>query len=101
MLAVHEPVGGTRPRCGLSTSYSYDALDRVTSITSPQVTNRVTGTIHRAVTSIVYDEDGNVVSQTVTDTTGGDAPRSVTCTCNTHGQLESQTDNHGCHHLHL
>ena len=60
---------------GLTTSYTYDKLGRVLTQTEPAVTNRVTGAVHTAVTTSVYNADGSVTSQTVADTTGGDAAR--------------------------
>ena len=54
--------------------HDYDGLGRVASQTAPAVTNRVTGAVHTAVTT-TYNDDGQVLSQTITDTTGGDAPR--------------------------
>ncbi|WP_162602676.1 LamG-like jellyroll fold domain-containing protein [Streptomyces spongiicola] len=77
---------------GLSTSFAYDKNDQVTTETSPPVTNRVTGAVHRARTTTVFDADGNVTSQTVDDLTGGDASRVTTLTYDAHNRVETRTD---------
>ncbi len=77
---------------GLTTQYAYDGLGRVVSQTDPATTNRVTGAAHTAVTTTVYNVDGQVTSQTVSDTTGGDAARTESATYNTHGQQDTVTD---------
>ncbi|WP_330186108.1 LamG-like jellyroll fold domain-containing protein [Dactylosporangium sp. AC04546] len=77
---------------GLVTRYSYDKLNRLVSQTDPAVTNRVTGAVHTRVTSTVYNADGLVTSVTVTDATGGDAPRTETTVYTATGQPASVTD---------
>ncbi|MFF3911464.1 LamG-like jellyroll fold domain-containing protein [Streptomyces sp. NPDC001848] len=77
---------------GLTTSYAYDGVSQVTSETDPSVTDRVTGAVHQARTTTVYDADGNVTSQTVADLSGGDASRTVSSTYNTHDQVATGTD---------
>ncbi|MEX2980314.1 LamG-like jellyroll fold domain-containing protein [Streptomyces sp. C36] len=77
---------------GLVTQYKYDAESQVVEQTDPSVTNRVTGAVHQARTSTVYDADGLVTSQTVADLSGGDAPRTVSSTYNQYNQLETNTD---------
>ncbi len=80
---------------GLTTGYVYDAMGQVLQETSPAITDRVTGAIHTSVASTVFDNDGNVTSQTVADTTGGDAPRTRTTTYNQYDQVASRTDANG------
>ncbi|WP_342748541.1 LamG-like jellyroll fold domain-containing protein [Streptomyces thermovulgaris] len=77
---------------GLTTTWTYDKNDQVVTETGPPVTNRVTGAVHRARTATVFDDDGNVLSQTVTDLTGGDASRTTTMTYDAHNRLASRTD---------
>ncbi|MFF4161007.1 LamG-like jellyroll fold domain-containing protein [Streptomyces sp. NPDC001678] len=77
---------------GLVTQYKYDAESQVVEQTDPAVTNRVTGAVHQARTSTVYDADGLVTSQTVADLSGGDASRTVSSTYNQYNQLETNTD---------
>ncbi|GII23282.1 hypothetical protein Pme01_28790 [Planosporangium mesophilum] len=80
---------------GLVTSRSYDGQSRQVSQTDPPVTNRVTGAVHTPLTTVVYDADGLVTSQTIADTTGGDASRTESSTYNTYGQQVSTTDEAG------
>ncbi|WP_251067262.1 LamG-like jellyroll fold domain-containing protein [Streptomyces sp. ISL-36] len=77
---------------GLVTSQTYDKNDQVITETAPQVTNRVTGAVHRAGTTTAFDADGNVVSQTVADLTGGDAARTTSMTYDAFNQLATRTD---------
>ncbi|MCP2323337.1 RHS repeat-associated protein [Hamadaea flava] len=77
---------------GLTTTYTYDDAGRVLTQTDPPVTNRVTGAVHTSVTTNVYDVDGNMTSQTISDSTGGDIARTETVAFNKYGQKESQTD---------
>ncbi|MEV4442187.1 LamG-like jellyroll fold domain-containing protein [Streptomyces sp. NPDC049577] len=77
---------------GLVTQFKYDAESQVVEQTDPAVTNRVTGAVHQAKTTTVYDADGLVTSQTVADLSGGDAPRTVSSTYNQYNQLETNTD---------
>ncbi len=77
---------------GLTTSFSYDKLNRMLAQTAPAVTNRVTGAVHTARTTIAYDVDGQVASQTVADLSGGDAARTASWTYNARGQRITATD---------
>ncbi|MFJ8580372.1 LamG-like jellyroll fold domain-containing protein [Micromonospora sp. NPDC093277] len=80
---------------GVTTTYEYDKLGRTVARTDPATTNRVTGAVHTPVTTTVYDDDGLMLSETVTDTTGGDAPRTESATYNAFGQQETSTDASG------
>ena len=77
---------------GLTTSYTYDDQDQVVTETDPPVTDRVTGVVHTEVTSRTYDPDGDTLTTTVSDATGGDASRTTTDTYDSHGNLASVTD---------
>ncbi len=77
---------------GRTSSFTYDPQGRVLTETDPPVDNRVTGGKHTAVTTNVYDADGNMTSQTLSDSSGGDVARTQTVTFNSHGQKQSQTD---------
>ena len=59
---------------GLTTSYTYDDQDQVITETDPPVTDRVTGAVHTEVTSHTYDPDGDTLTTTVSDSTGGTRP---------------------------
>lgn len=77
---------------GLTTSYTYDGQNRPLAITDPPITDRVTGAIHTARTSDVYDVDGGTLSTTVTDLTGGDAARSVSNTFDSADRVATATN---------
>ncbi len=77
---------------GLTTTWTYDKDDQVTTETTPAVTNRVTGAVHQAKTTTGYDYDGNVTSQTVADLTGGDASRTTSMTYDAYNRLATRTD---------
>jgi len=77
---------------GLLTYYTYDDADRVLVQTDPAVTNRVTGAVHTQLTTNVYDADGNLTSQTISDSTGGDVARTESAEFNQFGQKKSETD---------
>ncbi|WP_414169926.1 LamG-like jellyroll fold domain-containing protein [Streptoverticillium reticulum] len=77
---------------GLVTQYRYDAESQVVQQTDPAVTDRVTGAVHQAQTTTVYDADGLVTSQAVADLSGGDASRAVKSTYNQYNQLATNTD---------
>ncbi|MFJ8298943.1 LamG-like jellyroll fold domain-containing protein [Streptomyces sp. NPDC094447] len=77
---------------GLVTSQSYDKNDQVLTETTPAVTNRVTGAKHQAKTTTGYDPDGNILSQTVQDLTGGDTARVTSMTYDAYNQMATRTD---------
>ncbi|GAA0581308.1 hypothetical protein GCM10010394_07430 [Streptomyces crystallinus] len=77
---------------GLTTTLAYDKDDQVISEISPKVTNRVTGAVHQAKSTTVYDPDGNVQSQTVADATGGDASRVTSMTYDAYNRVATRTD---------
>jgi YD repeat-containing protein len=52
---------------GLVTKAAYDKLGRVTRQTDPATRNRATGVVHTAVTTTVYNDDGQILQQTVSD----------------------------------
>ncbi|MFF5081580.1 LamG-like jellyroll fold domain-containing protein [Actinoplanes sp. NPDC000266] len=80
---------------GLTTTYGYDQLSRVIWQVEPPVTNKVTGVVHTAATSMSYDPDGFLAEQHARDTTGGDAPRTVFYAYNQNGQIATATDTSG------
>jgi RHS repeat-associated protein len=84
-------VSDTYPN-GLTGSYAYDAAGEVYRESDPPITDRVTGAIHQAVTTTLYDADGDVTSQTVADATGGDATRTETQTYNQYDQVATDSD---------
>ncbi|MFC3578469.1 LamG-like jellyroll fold domain-containing protein [Streptomyces yaanensis] len=77
---------------GLTTTLTYDKNDQVATETSPAVTNRVTGAVHQAKSTTVFDADGNVLSQTVADLTGGDTSRTTSMTYDAYNRVATRTD---------
>ncbi|MFE6851736.1 LamG-like jellyroll fold domain-containing protein [Streptomyces sp. NPDC057674] len=77
---------------GLTSSQTYDKNDQVVTDTDPKVTNRVTGAVHQAKTTTAFDADGNILSQTVSDLTGGDAARTTSMTYDAYNLMASRTD---------
>ncbi|MER5474053.1 LamG-like jellyroll fold domain-containing protein [Streptomyces sp. NPDC002685] len=84
-------VSDTYPN-GLTTTYKYDLNGEVVEEHDPQLTDRVTGATHASVSTTVYDEDGNVTSQTVSDASGGDASRTETQTYDAYNHVLTQSD---------
>ncbi|MET7484287.1 LamG-like jellyroll fold domain-containing protein [Streptomyces sp. NPDC005538] len=77
---------------GLTTSYTYDKNGQVVTEQDPRITDRVHGADHAAVSSTVYDDDGDVLSQTVADAQGGDASRTETQTYDAYDRLLTESD---------
>nr|WP_240469175.1 LamG-like jellyroll fold domain-containing protein [Streptomyces sp. OM5714] len=84
-------VSGTFPN-GVSTTYGYDAASNVVAESGVGVKNEITGTTHTAKITRSYDEDGNLLSETTTDTTGADPARTTTYHYNAHGLNDTVTD---------
>ncbi|MFB7946708.1 LamG-like jellyroll fold domain-containing protein [Kitasatospora phosalacinea] len=76
-----------------TTTYTWDGQGRPLTRTDPATTDAVTGTVHTGLTTSGYDADGDLTTRTVSDTTGGDAPRTSTWTYDTaHDLLTATTD---------
>ncbi len=80
---------------GVKTAFTYDGLGRPATQTEPGVKNEVSGVTHTQRTTFAYDPDGNKLSDTIADLTGGDAERATVYTYDTHGKLETTTDPEG------
>jgi len=66
------------PHPPAQTSYAYNALGQLATVTYPGVLNQVTGVTHTRRDSYTYDVDGNLLSLTESDLTGGDPSRTYT-----------------------
>ncbi|MFJ3582348.1 LamG-like jellyroll fold domain-containing protein [Streptomyces sp. NPDC090127] len=77
---------------GVTTTYTYTTMSRVSSETGPGVKNEITGVTHTAKVSRTYDADGQLLTESMQDTTGGDATRTATYRYNAAGLNESVTD---------
>ncbi|NUT07339.1 MAG: Teneurin-1, partial [Hamadaea sp.] len=80
---------------GLVTRVAYDKLGRIVQQTDPATTNRVTGAVHTPVTTTSYNFDGQILQQTVSDATGGDASRTLKNSYDALGHIASATDSDG------
>ncbi len=80
---------------GITTTFTYDPQGRPLTVTAPGNKNEVTGVTHTARATYGYDADGSLVSESVTDLTGGDAERKTVYTYNTYGRLETITSPEG------
>ncbi|GAA3240732.1 LamG-like jellyroll fold domain-containing protein [Nonomuraea helvata] len=80
---------------GVKTAITYDEVGRVATQTEPGVKNEVSGVTHTKRTTYGYDPDGNRLSETISDLTGGDAERATVYTYDTHGRVETATDPEG------
>ncbi|WP_172890491.1 LamG-like jellyroll fold domain-containing protein [Actinoplanes derwentensis] len=75
------------------TTYTHDRMDRVVTVRTPEFENKVTGTKHSPLTTLTYDDDGQLLSETVTDSiAGGDDPRTVSYGYDDNGMRTSETD---------
>ncbi|MEU9377188.1 LamG-like jellyroll fold domain-containing protein [Streptomyces sp. NPDC048255] len=77
---------------GVTTTYAYNAMSRISSETGPGVKNEITGVTHTAKISRTYDADGQLLTESTEDTTGGDATRTTTYRYNALGLNDSLTD---------
>ncbi|BAU86165.1 hypothetical protein SLA_5284 [Streptomyces laurentii] len=80
---------------GVTTTYGYDSQSRVITETGAGVKNEVTGVTHTAKTTLAYDPDGNLLSETSEDLTGGDSARTETYHYDELGLNDSTTDAEG------
>lgn len=85
-------VVSTAHPAGQVTRYRYDGEGQLVEVDEPAVTNAVTGAQHTSRTVDTYDADGNVLTRTIRDLTGGDADRVATNSYNAHGQVIKTTD---------
>jgi RHS repeat-associated protein len=74
---------------GLTTSYSWTPDGQPLTVTYPGVENQVTSVTHTLQDAYSYDQDGNLLTETQSDLTGGDATRTTTWTYNDYGQVAS------------
>ncbi|MFF3329348.1 LamG-like jellyroll fold domain-containing protein [Streptomyces sp. NPDC002888] len=77
---------------GVPTTYSYDKASHVVTEIGAAVKNEVTGSTHSAVITRAYDEDGNLLSESTKDTSGGDTQRDTTYHYDEHGLNDTVTD---------
>ncbi|GAA4206354.1 hypothetical protein GCM10022252_68350 [Streptosporangium oxazolinicum] len=100
---AHDAVGRVTSRTEVSAAHpsgvtmtsTYDGLGRLLTQTAPGVKNEVTNVTHTAKTVYTYDPDGNTLTETVSDLTGGDPARIITYTYDGKGRAETVTNPEG------
>ncbi|MEV0623216.1 DUF6531 domain-containing protein, partial [Nonomuraea sp. NPDC050404] len=80
---------------GVTTSFTYDAASQVLTHKGPGIKNEVTGVTHTSEVKYTYDLDGNTLTETASDLTGGDPAREVVYTYDGHGRVETVTGPEG------
>ncbi|MFF4779561.1 RHS repeat-associated core domain-containing protein [Microtetraspora fusca] len=80
---------------GVTTTISYDPQGRRVAVTNSAVKNEVTGVTHTLRQSITYDADGNPLTTSLSDLTGGDPERKTTYTYDSYGRADSVTGPEG------
>ncbi|MFJ6934766.1 LamG-like jellyroll fold domain-containing protein [Streptomyces sp. NPDC101132] len=88
---TEKQVSDTFPN-GITTTYTHDAMSRVTSEAGPGVKNEITGVTHTAVLTRTFDADGNLLTESTEDTTGGDPKATTTYHYDSHGLADTVTD---------
>ncbi|WP_326825434.1 RHS repeat-associated core domain-containing protein [Streptosporangium sp. NBC_01756] len=97
---VYDALGRVRSRTevstaspdGVTSTFTYDGVGRRLTQTGAGVKNEVTGVTHTAKITSTYDADGNALTTTVADLTGGDPERTTTYTYDAFGRVETVTD---------
>lgn len=77
---------------GVTTEFTYDEMSRTVSESGVGVKNELTGRTHTAEIARAYDPDGNLLSESVEDTSGGDARRTTGYHYDSHGRNDTVTD---------
>ncbi|MFI8522751.1 LamG-like jellyroll fold domain-containing protein [Streptomyces sp. NPDC085481] len=77
---------------GVMTTFGYDDMSHVVSETGAGVKNEITNTIHTAKVSRTFNADGNLLTETAEDTTGGDPARATSYHYDDSGRQDTVTD---------
>ncbi|MEO8695675.1 MAG: RHS repeat-associated core domain-containing protein [Acidimicrobiales bacterium] len=73
---------------GVSTTFTYDAINNVLTETGPAVTNIVSGLVHRQKITTTYDANSNKTQIDATDIGGSVAPDALRRTTNTYDAID-------------
>ncbi|MFI6816008.1 RHS repeat-associated core domain-containing protein [Nonomuraea sp. NPDC050328] len=76
---------------GVSTTSTYDTAGRLATQTGQGVKNEISGVTHTSRVEYTYDADGRKLTETFSDTTGGDPSRTTTTTYDAAGRVETVT----------
>ncbi|MFF5206922.1 LamG-like jellyroll fold domain-containing protein [Streptosporangium sp. NPDC000396] len=74
---------------GVTSTFTYDGVGRRLTQTGPGVKNEITNVTHTAKATYTYDADGNMLTESLADLTGGDPMRTTTYTYDTSGRVET------------
>ncbi|MFI6706607.1 LamG-like jellyroll fold domain-containing protein [Nonomuraea sp. NPDC050478] len=80
---------------GVKTTFTYDHLGRPLTQTGPGIKNEISNATHTAQIRYTYDPDGNKLTETIADLTGGDPERTTTYTYDDHSNGETSTGPEG------
>ncbi|WP_139576735.1 LamG-like jellyroll fold domain-containing protein [Microbispora catharanthi] len=80
---------------GVTTEFTYSRRGLLTTVTGAAVRNEVADVTHTLRQSFTYDADGNQLSVSVSDLTGGDAERTTAHTYDSYGRVDSVTGPEG------
>ncbi|WP_181871399.1 LamG-like jellyroll fold domain-containing protein [Sphaerisporangium album] len=78
-----------------TTTFTYDAYGRLAKQTASGVKNEISGVTHTAETAYTYDADGNKLTETLADLTGGDPARTTTYEHDAYGRVQKVTGPEG------
>lgn len=93
-VTSHKEVSAANPG-GITSTFTYDGVGRVLTRTDPGVKNEVTNVTHTSKITYTHDADGNTLTETLADLTGGDPERTTTYAYDTGGRVEAVTDPEG------
>ncbi|MGS2644636.1 TreTu family toxin [Streptosporangium sp. LJ11] len=79
----------------MTSTFTYGGAGRLLTQTAPGVKNEVTNVTHTAKATYTYNADGDPLTETVADLTGGDAARTTSYTYDAQGRVETVTDPEG------
>ncbi|MER5965389.1 LamG-like jellyroll fold domain-containing protein [Streptomyces sp. NPDC002057] len=80
---------------GVATTYTYDPMSNVVAETGTGIRNDITGVTHTARISRTHDADGNILSETEEDLTGGDTASTTTYHFDNRNLNDTVTDAEG------
>ncbi|WP_338492567.1 LamG-like jellyroll fold domain-containing protein [Streptomyces sp. SJL17-4] len=87
-------VSDTHPN-GVTTTHTYDQMSNLVAETGAGVKNEITGVTHTAKISRTHDADGNVLSETEEDLSGGDTAKTTTYHYDSRNLNDTVTDAEG------
>ncbi|MFI6541560.1 LamG-like jellyroll fold domain-containing protein [Nonomuraea sp. NPDC050547] len=93
-VTSHAEISTAHPD-GVKTTFTYDGMSRVATQTGPGVRNEISNATHTMQARYGYDADGNELSETIADLTGGDPDRTTSYTYDAYGRSATITGPEG------